>query len=163
MDQDAKPDSPFPVDLGYLGRDFPFMLRSLRGYIRAATSKTFADLDTEPGEIAILNLVAINPGLSQNDLAAMLVMTKPAVTKAANSLEQRGLIARRKGEDRRFNAVSLTPDGQARVALFRERMAAQHRVLFEGFSEGEEAVFFERLRRILARLYTIDRKGGRDD
>src|SRR5690606_26458547 len=107
-------------------------------------------------EIAILNLVSINPGLSQNALAAMLVMKKSAITKAVNSLERRGLIARRKGEDRRFNAVSLTPAGDAKVAQFRERMARQHAVLFEGFSEGEETVFFERLQRILSRLYVLD-------
>jgi DNA-binding MarR family transcriptional regulator len=156
MDKD-KSESPFPIDLGYLGRDFPFMLRSIRGYVHAVTAQTFAGLETEPGDIAILNLVAINPGLSQNDLAAMLVMTKPAVTKAVNSLEKRGLITRRKGEDRRFNAITLTPSGETRVGLFRERMAAQHRLIFEGFSEGEETVFFERLRRILARLYELDR------
>ncbi len=166
MDQERKADHPFPVELGYLGRDFPFILRSLRGYIRAATSETFAGLDTEPGEIAILNLVAINPGLSQNDLAAMLVLKKSAVTKAVNNLERRGLIERRKGADRRFNAVSLTDSGSDKVARFRERMAKQHAILFEGFSEGEEAVFFERLRRILARLYALDRgraEGADDD
>lgn len=156
-------DSPFPVDLGYLGRDFPFMLRSLRGYMRAATAETFGGLDVEPGEIAILNLVSINPGVSQNALAAMVVMKKPAVTKAVNSLERRGLIARRKGEDRRFNAVTLTLAGEEKVTLFRERMAAQHRVLFADFSDGEEAVFFERLRRILARLYNLNQGGSRTE
>ncbi len=38
----------------------------------------------------------------------MLMIKKSAVTKAVNSLEARGLIARRRGSDRRFNAVSLT-------------------------------------------------------
>ena len=156
MDDEGKADAPFPVDLGYLGRDFPFMLRSLRGYIRNATAESFAGLDTEPGDIAILNLIAINPGVSQNALASMLVLKKSAVTKAVNSLERRGLISRRKGEDRRFNAVSLSPTGEAKVAQLRQRMARQHALLFEGFSEGEEAVFFERLRRILARLYALD-------
>lgn len=150
-------EKPFPVELGYLGRDFPFMLRSLRGYIRAATSQTFAGLDTEPGEIAILNLVGINPGLSQNDLAAMLVLKKSAVTKAVSSLQARGLIGRRKGEDRRFNALTLTAEGEAKVARMRERMAQQHEILFEGVSEAGQAAFFDQLRRILARLYALDR------
>jgi DNA-binding MarR family transcriptional regulator len=157
MDDGRDPKLPFPVALGYLGRDFPFMLRSLRGYIRAATTQTFTGLETEPGEIAILNLVAINPGLSQNALAAMLVLKKSAVTKAVHSLEARGLIGRRKGEDRRFNALTLTEAGVKKVTAMRERMAAQHDILFADTPAAEQDAFFEQLRRILARLYVLDR------
>ncbi len=157
MDSAPDPRSPFPVELGYLAHDFPFLLRSLRGYIRAATAQTFAGLDTEPGEIAILNLVGINPGLSQNDLAAMLVLKKSAVTKAIKSLEHRGLLTRRKGKrDRRFNALRLTPMGEAKLKLMRERMAAQHAVLFGHVPEAEQAAFFAELRRILEQLYRLN-------
>jgi DNA-binding MarR family transcriptional regulator len=151
---------PFPLDLGYLGRDFPFMVRSLRGYIRAATRESFAGLDVEPGEIAILNLVGINPGVSQNDLAAVLVIKKSAVTKAIQHLEERGLLTRRKERrDRRFNALSLTPLGEAKVARMRERMAEQHALLFADFSDGEQMLLFEQLERLLARLTLLQASG----
>jgi len=150
--------SSFPVELGYLAQDFPFLLRSLRGYIRAVTADTFSGLDTEPGEIVILNLVGINPGVSQNDLAAALVIQKSAVTKTIKHLEARGLLERRKPKkDRRFNALSLTPKGEEKLASMRARMSIQHDILFDGFTQGEQMILFEQLVKLLTRLHSLHR------
>jgi DNA-binding MarR family transcriptional regulator len=152
-----------PVELGPLGRDLPFMLRSLRGFIRGAVADTFAGLEAAPGDIAILNLVGSNPGVSQNALADILVLKKSAVTKAIKSLEARGLISRQKGRDRRFNALALTPQGKDRLRQIGKRMDVQHRLLFEGVPEDELAAFFRQLMRLLVRLYGFEqaRRGGR--
>ncbi len=164
MDAGDDPPQDLPVRLGYLARDFPFLLRSLRGYSRAATAETFAGLETEPGDIAILNLVGINPGISQNDLAAMLVLKKSAVTRAIQNLERRGLILRRKGAfDKRFNALTLTRPGEALVAAMRERMAAQHDILFADVPEAEQEAFFAQLNRLFRRLYGLRQTGREED
>jgi DNA-binding MarR family transcriptional regulator len=141
------------VILGSLRENLPFLTRSLRAYIRAENAEFFGDLATEHGEIAILSVIARNPGISQNDLAATLVFKKSAITKLVKELEARGLIERAKSAtDKRFNALQLTAEGQLRHDQISDRVVVQHDALFETFAEDERRQFFDLLNRLLAHL-----------
>lgn len=148
------PNSPAPaVVLGHLAENLPYLTRAMRAYIRVENAEHFGDLDTEHGEIATLALISLNPGISQNDLAAKVVLKKSAVTQLIKSLERRGLVQRRKSSaDRRFNALTLTAEGERRHAALIERIDRQHDAVLAPFSPTERTALFAALGRLLASL-----------
>lgn len=146
-DHDKPPVS--EVELGYLGEDLPYLTRVLRACIRAETALFYKDFGTEHGDIAIINLIGINPGISQNDLAAAVVLKKSAVTKVIKSLENRGLVERRKvSSDKRYNALTLTEKGEEKRRQLRDGMQAQHQALLSVFSREEQQQLLSQLRRL---------------
>jgi DNA-binding MarR family transcriptional regulator len=153
MADDAPEPRPEGVILGPLRENLPFLTRALRAYIRAENADFYADFDAEQGEIAILSVIGLNPGISQNDLAATLVFKKSAVTKLIKELEARGLVDRAKvAADKRFNALELTTVGQIRYQKINERMASQHAAFLEPFTETERRELFTYLNRLYAHL-----------
>lgn len=141
------------VVLGPLRENLPFLTRALRAYIRAENADFYTDFGAEQGEIAILSVIGLNPGISQNDLAATLVFKKSAITKLVKELEARGLVQRAKvAADKRFNALELTPVGQRRYEKINERMAVQHAAFLEPFSPKECEELFTLLNRLYAHL-----------
>jgi DNA-binding MarR family transcriptional regulator len=141
------------VELGPLRENLPFLTRALRAYIRAENADFYAALDAEQGEIVVLSVIGLNPGMSQNDLAATLVFKKSAITKLVKDLEARGYLERAKSaNDRRFNALELTPSGQERFARISDRIAQQNAVFLEPFSETERAELFGYLNRLYRHL-----------
>ena len=60
--------------------------------------------------------VGLNPGQSQQDLCAALLLTKGNIGALVDRLEGMGMIRRRPDEkDRRVNRLYLTPEGRERV------------------------------------------------
>ncbi len=141
------------VVLGPLRENLPFLTRALRAYIRAENAEFYAALGAEQGEIVVLSVIGLNPGMSQNDLAATLVFKKSAITKLVKDLEAKGLIERVRGEtDKRFNALHLTDGGRARYERINELISAQNAALLEPFSEQERTQMFTLLNRLYAHL-----------
>jgi DNA-binding MarR family transcriptional regulator len=63
-------------------------------------------------QIAVLGYVSLHPGQSVRDAADFLNMSKPAVTRAVDALQQLRLATRRDSkDDRRLVMLSATPDG----------------------------------------------------
>lgn len=146
------------ITLDYLGEDLPYLTRVLRACIRAENAVFYRDFDTEHGDIAIINLIGINPGISQNDLAAAVVLKKSAVTKVIKSLEERGLVERQKtGHDKRFNSLTLTQAGEEKRRQLREGMLAQSEVLLSIFSKRERKQFLNLLRNLNDHLTSRNR------
>lgn len=141
------------VVLGPLRENLPFLTRTLRAYIRAENADFYTEFGAEQGEIAILSVIGLNPGISQNDLAATLVFKKSAITKLVKELEARGLVERAKvATDKRFNALELTAQGQIRYHKINERMVSQHKAFLEPFTEAERRELFSYLNRLHAHL-----------
>jgi DNA-binding MarR family transcriptional regulator len=64
-------------------------------------------------QMAILALVAENPGLSNRPIADALEIQPPVVTRAADRLVMLGLLLRMQDdEDRRKVCLTITPDGR---------------------------------------------------
>ncbi|KRA43247.1 hypothetical protein ASD80_08325 [Devosia sp. Root635] len=133
--------------------NLPFLTRALRAYIRAENAAFYAALDAEQGEIVVLSVIGLNPGMSQNDLAATLVFKKSAITKLVKDLEARGYLERAKSAtDRRFNALRLTAAGQERYARISDLIAQQNAAFLEPFSEPERVELFDYLNRLYRHL-----------
>ena len=81
---------------------------------------TFESLDMRPAEYSALALLADNPGRKQTDIADVLGIKRANFVNLMHALEGRGLIERRTSpEDRRANALYLTPKGKKFFATAR--------------------------------------------
>jgi MarR family transcriptional regulator, organic hydroperoxide resistance regulator len=97
---------------------------------------------------AIANLY-VKDGVSQQELATQLLVTKGNVTGLVTRLEDHGLVERRAdSEDRRTNRLHLTREGR-RVA---QRALVIQRDLVESMMQGLDAAEREQLRALLDRL-----------
>ncbi|SMH38952.1 MarR family winged helix-turn-helix transcriptional regulator [Maritimibacter sp. HL-12] len=156
MEYEEEPEG--RLDLGHLYSDISFVTRILRSRILERNEEFFTKHEVAGGEVAVLNLIAINPGLSQKDLAQAIVLRKSALTKLVNELECVGLIERRKeATDKRLNALYLTEAGAARVGRMRLDMSRMQEELLAPLSQAERALLFELLWRL------IDSASGRRD
>ena len=137
------------VTLGPLATDLPFMIRNLHSVLRPIGATVREALGLADGSIGVLSLVWVNPGISQNDLAASLAMKKSAVAAVVKKLESDGLLERKRVEgDRRMNAITLTDDGHRMVARIQDATGQLNAAAMADVSEADREVFF----RVLATL-----------
>jgi DNA-binding MarR family transcriptional regulator len=67
------------------------------------------------GEAICLPLLVGNDGIIQRDLAEILHVSRPQVTKIVQALEQKGVVVRRNdGDDQRLTRVYVTEEGRRR-------------------------------------------------
>jgi DNA-binding MarR family transcriptional regulator len=113
---------------------------------------TMADGRTHPGQAMCLRLLEVNDGATQRDMARVLHVAPPTVSKMLSTMEKAGLVERRPDEaDQRLTRVFLTAAGRVRS---REMGAA-----VSDYVNATFATLSERDRRDLARL--LERLGAR--
>lgn len=152
-DTDIDTDIRDGIHLGPLKDDLFFVVRNLQAALRTESDAIRAALGLENGVIGLLSVVWMNPGISQNDLAASLALKKSSVTRLVTRLEGQGLVAREKVDaDRRVNALMLTADGHALIARARELTDAVHARVFDGIPPADRATFFRVAAHLSARL-----------
>ncbi len=141
------------IRLGHLETDLSFVTRILRTQIQERNARFYRAHGAAGGEVAVLSLIAMNPGMTQKDLARAVVLKKSALTKLVNEMDGQGLIERRKDcADLRLNALHLTPLGQERLARMRPEMTALQEALLAPLSPGERVMLFELLWRLVGSL-----------
>jgi DNA-binding MarR family transcriptional regulator len=107
------------------------VLSQLIGYrLRVAQQTVFRDFaesvgELSPGRAGMLLLIEANPGVPQGRLAEAVKLDRSTMVGVVDSLEERGLIERRRGADRRTNGLWLTRTGKALAARLRRRIG-QH-------------------------------------
>ena len=131
------------VHLGHLATDLSFMSRVLRAHVHAFNTGFADDQDVAAGVVALLNLIDLNPGISQNDLAAAVVLKKSAVTRLISSLEDDGLVRRMKVDgDKRFNALHLTEAGDLKLSRLRQFQSDRNAKFMQALDADEQETFF---------------------
>ena len=104
------------------------VLPQLIGYrLRVAQQTVFRDFaqtvgELSPGRAGMLLLIEANPGVAQGRLAEAVGLDRSTMVGVADSLEERGLIERRRGTDRRTNGLWLTRVGRTVAARLRRRI-----------------------------------------
>jgi DNA-binding MarR family transcriptional regulator len=102
----------------------------------------FEQLKLRPAEYSVLVLIGDNPGRKQTQIAEALGIKRANFVTLAHGLEQRGLIERRaSADDKRANALHLTPDGTAFLKDARALHEAMESELVErlgGMSERDQ-------------------------
>ena len=108
-------------------------LPGLLGYrLRVAQQAVFRDFarsvgEVSPGRVGILFLVDANPGVTQSRLARAVHLDRSTMVGVVHALEGRGLVERRRGEDRRTNGLWLTRGGRALVERLKRRIELHER------------------------------------
>jgi len=100
----------------------PGALPELLGYrLRLAQQAVFRDFagsvqGLSPGRVGLLVYIDANPGVTQSRLAEAAERDRSTMVGVLDRLEARGLIERRRGEDRRTNGLWLTRAGRTLLA-----------------------------------------------
>ncbi|MBU2602422.1 MAG: MarR family winged helix-turn-helix transcriptional regulator [Actinobacteria bacterium] len=143
--------SPPPLTLEFEGVDelTSQVFHALRRAIqlqRQLVMKTLSQQGGHHGEAFCLRILVENDGISQRDLAEVLHLSRPRVTKLLQALETAGAVARRADErDRRLTRVFLTPDGRRREGELHAKWADHINLTIGVLSEADR----RELRRLL--------------
>lgn len=129
-------------------------LPGLLGYrLRLAQQAVFRDFAASvhglsPGRVGLLILIDANPGVTQSRLAEAVGRDRSTMVGVLDQLEARGLIERRRGDDRRTNGLWLTRGGRTLLARALKRIAAHERRIAARLTAAER----RELLRLLAKI-----------
>src|SRR3954469_21297847 len=121
------------------------VLPELIGYrLRIAQQAVFRDFaaqvgELSPGRAGIMLLIEANPGVAQGRLAEAVQLDRSTMVGVVDSLEERGLIERRRGGDRRTDGLWLTPSGRALALRLRRRIERHERRVAARLTDAERA------------------------
>jgi DNA-binding MarR family transcriptional regulator len=131
-----------------MSRDAPLRpgdLPGLLGYrLRLAQQAVFRDFaasvgEISPGRVGVLFLVEANPGVTQSRLARAVHLDRSTMVGVIHTLEGRGLLERRRGEDRRTNGLWLTRSGRGLLERLKGRIELHERRVASRLSSAERA------------------------
>jgi DNA-binding MarR family transcriptional regulator len=115
-----------------------FLLAQLGAHASAQFAKRLEPLGLIPAHAGILRIVAANPGLSQQELAARLGMYASRLVAVIDDLEKRSLIERQPSStDRRLYALNLTKSGREQLSSIGSIAREHGQDLFDGLSAEE--------------------------
>lgn len=129
-------------------------LPGLLGYrLRLAQQAVFRDFAASvhglsPGRVGLLITIEANPGVTQSRLAEAVERDRSTMVGVLDMLEARGLIARRRGADRRTNGLWMTRKGRSLLAQALRGIARHEQRIASRLSAAER-------RRLLALLGKI--------
>ncbi len=137
------------LDHGMLPGLVGYQLRLAQIAIFRDFSEQLGEFDVTPGLFGVLVIIEANPGLKQSELARATHLDRSTVVSVIDNLERRGLVERRAAEnDRRSNALHITPDGVALLKKLKRRVLEHEKRLVEQFSPEERDNLVELLKRI---------------
>jgi DNA-binding MarR family transcriptional regulator len=130
-------------------RGVTFVLSQLGFHVAQRFGEAIAPLGLVPPHVGILQLVAREPGQSQQALSGKLGIPANRLVGMLDELEGRELIRReRSPADRRVFAIHLTPEGEEMTARVRAIGAEHERAITAPLSRAERDQLAALLRRV---------------
>jgi MarR family transcriptional regulator, transcriptional regulator for hemolysin len=118
--------------------------------LRLRLEAALAEVGGSFAMFAVLDAVAIEPGLSQRAIGDRLSIEGPSITRHLDHLEAEGLVTRQRDrEDRRIIHITLTATGQARYEALCPIVHQHECDLLAPYSPDEAAL----LRRFLGHIH----------
>ncbi|WP_016905286.1 MarR family winged helix-turn-helix transcriptional regulator [Streptomyces xiaopingdaonensis] len=115
-----------------------FLLTQLGEFAAQSFARRISELDLTPPQAGLLRLLARSPGHHQQEVARMIGMTPSRFVPFLDTLEQRGLVERRRNpNDRRYQSLYPTEAGR-RVLTEIHRAAERHESEFLAALDPEE-------------------------
>lgn len=116
---------------------------------RARMAEHLAEIGIFPGQEVVLQALTDTEGATMGDLSRLLRVRPPTISKTVTRLAAQGLVARRsRADDARIVLVSLTQDGQAKLARISELTSLMEDEII-GILDDKDT---KRLRKLLRRL-----------
>lgn len=97
------------------------------------SSKRVRSLGFTDSQFDIIATLGNTPGMTCKELGEKTLITKGTLTGVLDRLEQKGLIQRERGEDRRQLFVKLTPCGEQQFAASFPQVVKQGRAIFSEY------------------------------
>jgi DNA-binding MarR family transcriptional regulator len=146
---ETSPDDEARLSLDGLSQLLGFHLRLAQVAMYRDFAAAMSGLDLTQQQWATLQLIGVNPAVSQVDLAATLGTDPATMMSMVDRLEQRGFLVRKRSKaDRRRHELSLTSEGQAIVAAAKKVIAAHERKFKARFTAPELTTLLDALARI---------------
>jgi DNA-binding MarR family transcriptional regulator len=136
------------LDLGPLPGLLGYQLRLAQLAVFRDFERSAGGLGVSPGRFGLLALVEANPGVSQSRLAHAVGLDRSTMVAVLDQLEERRLVERRAGPDRRTNGLWLTREGKRLVAQLKRRIGEHEARIAGRLSAKERAVLLELLGRL---------------
>jgi DNA-binding MarR family transcriptional regulator len=137
------------LNVGRLGHLLGFHLRMAHVAIYRDFAETMEELALTQKQLAVMELIAANPGTSQIDLAHTLGTDRATMMALVNRLAARDLIERRPSSaDRRRQELHLTKAGRAVLTQARKLIDIHERRFIALFSHDEMDALLVALKRI---------------
>ena len=118
--------------LGYLAETVGFPVRLVQVDIFKDFADAMGDLEVTPAIFSVMEVLRMNPGMTQSKLAAIVKLDHSSVVPMLDKLGKRGIVSRQASTtDRRHNHLHLTDEGKqllkvatSRVRLHNDRFMA---------------------------------------
>lgn len=137
------------LDFGILPTLAGYQLRLAQIAIFRDFAQSLGEFDVTPGLFGVLVIIDANSGLKQSELARAAHLDRSTVVSVIDNLERRGLVERRAADnDRRSNALVLTPDGAALLKKLKRRVNEHEKRLVQHLTEDERQTLVTLLQRI---------------
>jgi len=141
---DIQPHAPAELE-DHLG----YWLRRVSNHVSGAFARALQDRQVSVTEWVALRHIYDRPGIKSGELASSLGMTRGAISKIVDKLEEKGWITcSAKPEDSRVQMISLTSDGARVVPELAEVADTNDETFFGCLTTVEQSV----LKRILLKL-----------
>jgi DNA-binding MarR family transcriptional regulator len=128
------------------------LLYQAHAVARHAADEALRDLGLELRDLGVLELLRDGESWTQRRLGERLGIDKSAMVRIVDLLERAGLVARRRrGDDRRAYAITITDAGRARMVGAYSRAGEAMDALLVGFSDAERHSLGELLERLVRR------------
>ncbi|MEV5570458.1 MarR family winged helix-turn-helix transcriptional regulator [Spirillospora sp. NPDC052269] len=126
-----------------------FLLAQLGSHAAALFAERIKALDLTPPQAGLLRILKGSPGSSQRELADRLGMPPSRFVPFVDTMEERGLVERRRNpDDRRLHALHLTEAGEALLNELRPIAMAHEADLASALSPEEHQQLMGLLQRI---------------
>jgi len=100
------------IDYGLLTTAISYHLRHSQLAVANDFAEVLAGHGLRPADFSVLVIVGGNPGLKQSDVAEALGIQRANFVAIVDSMEEKGLLVRRKSEeDRRVHFLDMTEEG----------------------------------------------------
>lgn len=137
------------LDFGILPGLAGYQLRLAQIAIFRDFAQSLGEFDVTPGLFGVLVIIDANPGLKQSELARAAHLDRSTVVSVIDNLERRRLVERRPADnDRRSNALVLTPEGVALLKKLKRRVGDHEKRLVENMTDDERATLVTLLQKI---------------
>jgi DNA-binding MarR family transcriptional regulator len=137
------PGPPAEVQIAYL-------LTRLGGKQSSSFAEALRPLDLRPKQFAVMNIVALADGPSQQEVGASMELDPSGLIATIDGLEERGWLERRQSEkDRRRNVLYLTKAGTKVLDKGRAAALARAQALTEPLTKKERAALLSLLRKLV--------------
>ena len=139
------------LQLGPLRDNLGYLSRAMRTVAQQSAGDYVDELGFAAGQLTLVGLIAVNEGVTQAELARVMLIRKSQVTKLIQDLVARDLVSREEhGADRRYNTLALTEAGALIWRRAQDRIAAHSEMLLSVLDAPEREQLLQLLRKMLA-------------